>query len=519
MIRQGKVSEKFKTFISKDIKIAIFLFILAVVIRAIPEIKAGIWPIGYDTFNTYAAEISSYSGPLFNWVKTANIIYFAFLPFKALGMDPNLIVKILGPIFYGGLIVSFYCFVRGFIKFNYLKAFLVCFLLIFQLAALRIGWDLYRNEISLIFFFWALIYLPKITQPKYLFYFTFLAILTVLSNQLVTVVFLVILLIYILAMFFRKKWEETVAALTSLIISSIVFIAVLNSSGQVLYDPHIIFTSEKNYFWRYFYRYDLIMSYNQLFETIVGLFWLIYVFILPFALYGFWRMRKNLVLTTISFWLLLGTFSSLIFVGRGLLVWDRWLFMLVFPFSIYAVEAIFHLGKVVGNWKKWSHKIPILAKSLTIIFWLGFFGIIIWRAIPFLTEDYLKAKPPLANDKLNSYFPRTMVHNSLGLWGEIESTLDCIEWFNKNTPSGSIIVVDNRYRGLMITYFDIDNRYILTNSWKETLQRSNLEIARDTGLKPVYIIWNISSDIDGFDRVMNFGNRGIYKALPEFYEE
>ena len=44
--------------------------------RAIPEIKAGIWPIGYDTFNTYAAELVTYQGPLINWLKTANLIYF-----------------------------------------------------------------------------------------------------------------------------------------------------------------------------------------------------------------------------------------------------------------------------------------------------------------------------------------------------------------------------------------------------------------------------------------------------------
>ena len=76
-----------KKFFSSDWTVAIFLFILAAVIRAIPQIKAGIWPIGYDTFNTYSAELSSYNGPLINFVKTANILYFLFLPFKALGLS------------------------------------------------------------------------------------------------------------------------------------------------------------------------------------------------------------------------------------------------------------------------------------------------------------------------------------------------------------------------------------------------------------------------------------------------
>jgi len=136
---------RFKKFLSSDWLIALALFLIAAVIRTIPEIIAGNWPIGYDTSNTYAAELATYQGPLINWVKTANILYFLFLPLKLLSVDPNLIVKIFGPILYGGLIVSFYFFVRRFLKFSPLKSLFIAFLSIFQLATLRISWDLYRN--------------------------------------------------------------------------------------------------------------------------------------------------------------------------------------------------------------------------------------------------------------------------------------------------------------------------------------------------------------------------------------
>lgn len=508
---------KLRKLLSSDVLLVVILFLLAAAIRLIPEIKAGVWPIGYDTFNTYAAELASYNGPLINWVKTANIHYFLFLPLKHLGASPDLIVKIFGPLFYGFLICSFYTFLRRFLKFGYLKAFLTSFLIIFQLAALRLSWDLYRNELALSFLFLGLIYLPKISQFKNLFYFSLFAVLIVLSNQLVTVILLVIMIVYGLSYLWHRRWEDLVAILISLVISGIFFSIVLHSSGQILYNPHVMFTSEKNYFWRYFYQYDEIIPYNQLLNIIWGLFWLLYGWLLILAIYGSWFFRKNLALMTMTIWLLLGTFSSLVFLGRGLIVWDRWLFMLIFPLIIFTVEAVFQLGQKIGSYKKWSQKMPWLSYGLAAIFWLGFLGVFVFRAIPFLSASYSDAKPPLANDKLNSYFPRTMVHNSLGL-SEMKDTIQVVDWLNKRAPSGSIIVVDNRYRGLMLTRFDIDNRYILTNPWSETMQRENLEIAKATGHQPVYVIWNISKSIDGFDRIYNSGNRAIYVALPKFYE-
>lgn len=512
------MSKTIKTFFSKDYILAIVLFVIAISMRTIPEIKAGIWPIGYDTFNTYAAELASYHGPLLNWFKTANILYFLFLPFKALGLAPDLIVKIFGPLLYGALAISFYFFVRKFIKFSPLLSFLTCLLFILQLATLRLSWDLYRNELGLIFLFLALIQLSKLKNLKNLIYFLIFSILVVLSHQLVSVLLCLVLLVYLTANIIKRNFQIAWRLGFVLIIDTILFFMVIQSSGQVLYDPNVIFTSEKHYFWRYFYKYDEVMPYGYLASLVWYLFYLCYGLLLPLIILGVWQLRKNIVLTTITIWLLAGTFSSLIFAGQGLMVWERWLFMLVFPFTIYAVAGILAIGKKIQSLKLKIFKIKKINYTLTAVFWLALFSFLSWQIYPFLTADYKDAKPPLANDELNSYFPRTMVHNSVGLW-EISNVLDVADWLNKNAPSGSLIIVDNRYRGPMLTRFDIDDRYILTNPWSERLQESTFELARKLNYQPVYLIWNITKAIDGFDRVYNFGNRGIYKALPEFYED
>ena len=505
---------KKKLYYEQDWFIALILFIIAAAIRIIPEIKAGIWPIGYDTFNSYVADLASYNGPLINWLKSANILYFLFLPLKIIGIKPFIIMKIFGPLLYGLTTVTFYYFLRKFLNFSPLKAFIGGMLLIFQLGALRISWDLFRNELGLIFLFLAFIHLPKIKDNRHLIYFILASILVVLSNQLVAVILGVVVGCYWLSLLKNKKHPEAWRLVIPGIIAALLFFMVINFPAKSLYDPHIIFTSENNYFGFYFYAYKKVIVYQQLASLIMTLFLLLFSFLLPLALYGFWLLRKNIILTALTLWLLVGTFSSLVFAGYGLIVWDRWLVMLVFPFVVYAVHGAFYLGNLIGGIKKWAMKAPKLAWVLAAIFWLGFFGLFIWRDIPFLTATYADAKPPFANDAINSYFPRTMVHNSVGIW-KIQDTLDCVKWLNARAPGGSATIVDNRYRGLMMTSFDMDNRYIITNSWSETLQNSNLEIAKQRGYWPIYLIWNTSRSIDGFDRVFASEEAGIYVALPE----
>lgn len=505
--------KKLKRVLSSDWFIVLAVFVLAAGIRTVPEIKAGIWPIGYDTFNTYAAELATYQGSLWNFLKTANILYFIFWPFKLLGLRPDLIIKIFGPVLYGFLSISFWVFVRRYLKFSKLQAVLATLLVIFQLGSLRISWDLYRNELGLIFLFFALVNLPKISQTKNLIFFVIFTCLVGLSNELVTVLLIVILIVYWFYLLKRREWYFLTALSIPLVAIIIIFIMVLNFSGQILYDPHIYFTYENNYIWRYFYEYHKVMSYDQLFQTITGLFWLLFQFLLPFALYGFWLLRKNLVLMTMTLWLLIGTFSSLFFAGKGILVWERWLVMLAFPLAIYAIYGIFNLGAILAKPKLWTKRFPKLALVLAIIFWVGYFSLFLFRAIPFVSASYPDAKPPLANEKINIYFPRTMVHNSVGIW-KIEYTLDCVQWLNQNAPAGSVVLVDNRFRGLILTRFNLDGRYIITNPWSEKSPEANLKLARKKGLTHIYLIWNTLKSIDGFDRFYSSGNMGVYKALP-----
>ncbi|MCL5407565.1 MAG: hypothetical protein M1429_03660 [Patescibacteria group bacterium] len=456
------------------------------------------------------AELATYQGPLINWLKTANLIYFVFLPFKLAGLPPEFIVKIFGPLLFGGLTLSFYFWTRYFLKFSKLKAILASLLIVFQLATLRLSWDLYRNELGLIFFFLALINLDHLRKIKNLILFVLFCLLVVLSNELVTVILFLVLLVKIYSLSRQKKFQEVLWVAGPLAVVGLIFGLVVSSSGQVLYNPHVIFTSESNYLiWRYLFQYQQTMPYQEFFNIVTGLFLLCYQFLLPFALYGFWLLRKQLILSAMTLWLLIGTFSALLFSGTGIIVWERWLIMLAFPFACYTVEGVFQLGKLL-NFKK-IKKLKYLTLSLAALFWFGFFALQIRQVWPFLTSSYSEATPPLANDALNEYFPRTMIHNSVGI-SRIDNTLNCIKWLDQNTPSGSVILVDNRYRGLVLSNFEMDNRFIITNAWSEQFSRTSFEYAKGQKYWPIYLLWNNTGSIKGFDLVYASGNVGIFKA-------
>lgn len=486
---------------------------MAAGIRIIPEIKAGVWPIGYDTFNTYAPQLATYHSPLIYWLFSDNLIYFIFLPFVKMGVDPGFLMKIFGPIFFGFLILSFYYWARFFVKFDKTKALLVGVLIIFQLATLRLSWDLYRNELGLIFFFWALINLLKIDKNKNLIYFALFSLLLVLSHELVTVIFTIVIIAYGINLLLKRDFLIFARLIIPFFIVSLVFLSIiLLASRQNLYNSNIFFISEQsNNLWRYLYEYQKDIDYTQLLNIISRLFWLFYEFLLPLALYGFWLLRKNLILTTLTLWLLIGTFSSLIFAGTGIIVWERWLVMLVFPFAIYTVEGIFHIGQFVNlKLKKWHLYLKPMLWVLAVIFWFAFLVLSFWRVWPFLTASYPDAKPPFKDDQLNSYFPATMVHNSVGIW-RIEDTLDAVEWLDKNVPPGAVVLVDNRYRGLFMTNFEMDNRYVISNTWSDSWSKKGLSYARGKGFQNIYLIWKNTS-IKNFDRIYVSGNMAVYKA-------
>ena len=81
-------------------------------------------------------------------------------------------------------------------------------------------------------------------------------------------------------------------------------------------------------------------SYFELFSHVFSLFILLYVVVLPLVVVGHFRDR---VLESWTLLLMIGSFGCLIMPFSALLFWNRWMLMLVYPFTFYAVNGLWKI--------------------------------------------------------------------------------------------------------------------------------------------------------------------------------
>jgi hypothetical protein len=77
--------------------------------------------------------------------------------------------------------------------------------------------------------------------------------------------------------------------------------------------------------------------YFGLVSQVFSLFCVLFILVLPFVVVGFFR---DVVLDSLTVLLLVGSFGVVVFPFFAPFIWSRWMLLLVFPFSFYAVSGI-----------------------------------------------------------------------------------------------------------------------------------------------------------------------------------
>src|SRR5438445_12971477 len=131
----------------------IVLFAVAALLRSIPEVLAGKYPVGFDVNAYYPYLILSFASISALDLLKAGPLFYGIMWFiqYITGADVFLLLKIAGPVIYGILSASFLVFLVKFLKLSLQRASFGTVLLILQPLALRISWDLSRNELGLSF--------------------------------------------------------------------------------------------------------------------------------------------------------------------------------------------------------------------------------------------------------------------------------------------------------------------------------------------------------------------------------
>jgi len=358
MVKLANESELSKSANFFHGRIGYFLtFISFASIRGVAEILAGDLPAGWDPMNYYAPWTVAYMNQgVFNhhFLGAPPVVYVLTICMTFLIQNLWLALKILAPILYGIMGLSLFHFARSYLSWDWKKSIFCSLLLMLQPAALRVSWDLFKNQlaISLLFFQLPLIFsASKENRRTTKLAIVLLSFLLVLTHQFVAVAYFFILMSII---FCRKNMVSfkkflALANLPALIL--FVFIFGLYSgwaSESIIAHPdvgtirffktiHYVDAPTFSIFKDYVALYG---SYSNLFMQVITLFFLLYAPLLPLVLFGFWNdefLTPFLVINVI------GAFSPLVSPNFALLDFERWVFMLVYPFSIYSANALFKL--------------------------------------------------------------------------------------------------------------------------------------------------------------------------------
>ena len=454
-----------RAFRSDKIAIVSF-FLLGVVLRAIPEIIIQQYPVGYETITWYAPVINAFPGKTLPDVFIENFragpLFYVLLwcAFTVTGASSFVLLKVAGPIFYGCLVASFFWFMRKGMNFNLKMACVASLILTFQVAALRQSWDRLRNILALTFVFFASTTLLRDRVKFKWGWIAGLSILTVLSREYIAVMLFAAILGFNFLTRRMKKWE-CVKLIIVLIPAFIIFAIMVNPPG--LWRGHLLASS------------NALGNYLYTVQDAAFIFLLCYFPLLPLVLRGF---RRHEFLDPLVIFLSLGSFSIVIpwFAVPG---YQRWLMLLVFPFSIYAAYGIEGLLSRAARVKTTAILLMFLA----------------------IGTVYVSGVFPYGWILPNSYVPRNLTQSSIQ-WDQVDDVREVLSWLDENAVVGSSILTEERFLGWTRIYLKRANDDITIVSyaagsppWKA------LESVLSSDFQRVYLIWYNDSDFEGFFEV------------------
>ncbi|HYZ65182.1 MAG TPA: hypothetical protein VE574_00485, partial [Nitrososphaeraceae archaeon] len=131
-------------------RLIILVFLAGSVIRALPEVVAYPYPIGYDVINYYIPVITNLEE---HWSVISGqlpvYILILYSLHSSTGLSPHFLVSSAGVILYGFFSVSLFLISRKLLRFNEIYGAYLALFVILQLPVLRTSWDLQKDIFAL----------------------------------------------------------------------------------------------------------------------------------------------------------------------------------------------------------------------------------------------------------------------------------------------------------------------------------------------------------------------------------
>ena len=458
-------------------------FISGAVIRLIPEILAG--PngvVGYDLIAYYAPVLYHRELIFADWR-----ILFAppnFSPgiYLALLWVPReyifLALRSLVVVSYGFLSATIFLFVQTRLKLAPRWAFFTALFVCLQVGTLRIGWDLIKNTVAMSFV--LVILSGKFQQSSKS--TRLMAIATALVHQLVAILLAAILTFQLVL---NRNSSNHGASNRRAIVSNIIIILVcvvvtivvpgntigLPVSGTVYYVAARSTGSTTQLFVDYLAVYG---SYHSVFSRVLLLGALLFAPIIPFAVVG-WRKEEIL-----SIWALITAaagLSPLILPTFAAGFWDRWLFLLILPVSIWGAFGVKRIVQYLQHVSRLRFAGPVFLILLLVpSFWLA------WNfmALPPEHANYYFTNPATL-----PVFPSSMLQNTVPL-SDVKDVENAVATLNQIMTERSVVLVHESFFGW--TSIGLTGKKAVIDYLLGTPEDA-VPIARSHGYTIIYWIW------------------------------
>lgn len=473
-------------------------FFFGFAIRLVPEILSYPHPIGFDTIY-YAWRIRS-GIVWYDWSQffSSWLLYGILVPVYILVQgNPFMVLKAAAPLLFGLDACGMYYFAKRALNWSSRKSLLCSLIFSLQVAALAISWEYYRNLLGLGFLLFALAFLKDAGKGiKASLLFVLFSALVMVSHEFASIILFVTVAGVALDSLLKESKLSAIRVLgvftpaLVLFLGQVYYVAfpaaysvptgfVLNAFQATGHYGGILslFTNYLNVF-DTFQHYS---SYLVLLSNVFSLFILLFILALPLVLVGFFRDK------VLDFWsglLLIGAFGAVIVPWFAPDTWSRWMLMLVYPFTFYAINGIekaLH-AKGLGVSPKWKRldwmkvtkrttKVLVVASSL-----LG----LVFMTCPLLFGSFgLVGLPTTVN-----YVPSTMQSNSLPLV-DVDSATNALKWVSTRMNNSSAFLAQDAFYWWSRLYLNETHTIVY---FKDDFDGA-IRAAQEHGFSTVYFVW------------------------------
>ena len=503
-------------------------------IRLVPELLSYPNPIGFDTIY-YAWTIKN--GVIWNnWsqVFSTTWLFSAILVpvYSLVHGNPFLLLKAVAPLLFGLNALGVYFFARKALSWTDKKALLCSLVFSLQIAALAISWGLYRNLLGMAVLLFTLPFLKDVSKSwKAFSIFVGLSILVVFSHEYAEIALFAAAFAVALRNLANRVITKALRVMGAVapalgLFLVRVFLTVFPVSYSVsgldyiwTYQPVGHYTGVFFFFTNYLQVSDSVQfysSYLALFSNVASLFVLLFLFLLPIVLIGFFR---NSILDGWVGLLLVGALGALILPWFALDEWSRWMLMLVYPFTFYAVNGVTRVAhsdiasvSLRCRGLKWLNGSKIAVAGLLIVsFCLGS----VFMACPLVNGQSGLVGLPTTY----AYVPSSMQSNTLPLI-DVNNAVDALQWVNTKMTGNSAFLAQNSF--LWWSLLCLNDTHAIF--YFDSNISAAISSASTHGFNEIYFVWwNTNIGWYGitvpsyFVSLKNFGRISVYAYSGNAY--